>query len=74
MSVQVAVRVRPFNSRESEMGSKLCVEMDGNQTTLINFDDPKKNRSFAFDFSFWSHDEFEITQDGSVSIFNFSLY
>lgn len=38
--------------------------MDGNQTTLINFDDPKKNRSFAFDFSFWSHDEFEITPDG----------
>ena len=35
MSVKVAVRVRPFNGRESELGSKLCVDMKGNTTILL---------------------------------------
>ena len=35
-SVKVAVRVRPFNSREKEMGAKLCIRMDfATNTTYI---------------------------------------
>ena len=63
MSVKVAVRVRPFNSREKELGCKLCVEMNGNTTSLINPEDGK-NRDFTFDYSFWSHDQFEFDEAG----------
>lgn len=34
-SVKVAVRVRPFSQREIESNAKLCVEMDGNITTVV---------------------------------------
>ncbi len=33
-SVKVAVRVRPFNRRESDLGSRLIVGVDGNQISL----------------------------------------
>jgi len=64
MSIRVAVRVRPFNSREIELGSELCVDMEGNKTTLLCLEDPKKNRDFSFDYSFWSHSEFENDSTG----------
>jgi kinesin family protein 13 len=64
MSVKVGVRVRPFNSREQELGCKLCVDMVGNTTRLLDVDDPKRNRDFAFDYSFWSHDGFEPDANG----------
>lgn len=35
MSVQVAVRVRPFNEREIFMNSKCCVEMEDNKTRIL---------------------------------------
>jgi kinesin family member 13 len=31
---------------------------------LIDLEDPKKNRDFAFDYSFWSHDGFRLNDDG----------
>lgn len=34
-SVKVAVRVRPFSQRELESNAKLCVQMDGNITTML---------------------------------------
>ena len=56
-NICVAVRVRPFTQLEKDMNSALCVQMEGNKTTLINVDDPKrKNQEFYFDYSFWSHD------------------
>ena len=58
MSVKVGVRVRPFNQREIDLNCKLCVEMADKTTILIDTDDPKRNRDFAFDYSFWSHDGF----------------
>jgi kinesin family protein 13 len=64
MSVKVGVRVRPFNQREQELGCKLCVEMVGNTTRLLDVDDPKRNRDFAFDYSFWSHDGYEPDANG----------
>lgn len=35
MSVKVAVRVRPFNQRETERGSKCCIDMVNNTKLLI---------------------------------------
>ncbi len=66
MSVKVGVRVRPFNQRESDLGCKLCVDMIGNMTRLYDADDPEggKHRDFTFDYSFWSHDEFEPDERG----------
>ncbi|XP_056607205.1 kinesin-like protein KIF1A [Triplophysa dalaica] len=54
-SVKVAVRVRPFNSREISKESKCIIQMTGNTTTIINPKAPKENKSFNFDFSYWSH-------------------
>lgn len=58
MSVKVAVRVRPFNEREIKGNSKCCVRMQGPTTQLV---DPEngKDKTFTFDYSFWSHDGFE---------------
>lgn len=62
MSVIVAVRVRPFNDREKNLNSKLCVKMKDKTTFLI--DSQGNERKFAFDYSLWSHDEFSVTDDG----------
>lgn len=35
MSVKVAVRVRPFNQREIELDSKVCVDMHDKTTILL---------------------------------------
>ncbi len=64
-AVRVAVRVRPFNSREIAREAKLIIDMKGN-TTYIS--DPsaltEEPKSFSFDFSYWSHDGFEDRGDG----------
>uniref|UniRef100_A0A667X792 plus-end-directed kinesin ATPase n=1 Tax=Myripristis murdjan TaxID=586833 RepID=A0A667X792_9TELE len=54
-SVKVAVRVRPFNSREMGKESKCIIQMSGNTTTILNPKQPKENKSFNFDYSYWSH-------------------
>ncbi|XP_075881848.1 kinesin-like protein KIF1A isoform X8 [Nelusetta ayraudi] len=54
-SVKVAVRVRPFNSREMSKDSKCIIQMSGNTTTIINPKQAKDNKSFNFDYSYWSH-------------------
>uniref|UniRef100_A0A6Q2WRU4 plus-end-directed kinesin ATPase n=1 Tax=Esox lucius TaxID=8010 RepID=A0A6Q2WRU4_ESOLU len=54
-SVKVAVRVRPFNSREMAKDSKCIIQMSGNTTTILNPKQPKENKSFNFDYSYWSH-------------------
>lgn len=65
MSVKVAVRVRPFNERELSLknGQECCIEMEGPTTNII---EPRSNlpRSFTFDYSFWSHDDFIVDKDG----------
>jgi hypothetical protein len=60
-SVKVAVRVRPFNSREISRDSKCIIEMFDNTTTVIT--NPKlppgtsdSVKRFNFDYSYWSHD------------------
>ncbi|XP_059586836.1 kinesin-like protein KIF1A isoform X11 [Alligator mississippiensis] len=55
-SVKVAVRVRPFNSREMSRDSKCIIQMTGSTTTIINPKQPKETpKSFSFDYSYWSH-------------------
>ncbi|KAM4556859.1 kinesin-like protein KIF1A isoform 6-T6 [Fundulus diaphanus] len=54
-SVKVAVRVRPFNSREIGKESKCIIQMSGNTTTILNPKQPKESKSFNFDYSYWSH-------------------
>uniref|UniRef100_A0A2K6B9Y4 Kinesin family member 1C n=1 Tax=Macaca nemestrina TaxID=9545 RepID=A0A2K6B9Y4_MACNE len=65
-SVKVAVRVRPFNARETSQDAKCVVSMQGNTTSIIN---PKQSRdapkSFTFDYSYWSHTSAEDPQFAS---------
>ncbi|XP_065367273.1 kinesin-like protein unc-104 isoform X5 [Calliphora vicina] len=60
-SVKVAVRVRPFNSREISRESKCIIEMfDGTTTAITNPKVPPNSsesiKRFNFDYSYWSHD------------------
>ncbi|XP_064293676.1 LOW QUALITY PROTEIN: kinesin-like protein KIF1C [Phalacrocorax carbo] len=55
-SVKVAVRVRPFNARESSRQAKCVIQMQGNTTCITNPKLPKDaTKRFAFDYSYWSH-------------------
>lgn len=62
MSVKVAVRVRPFNSRELDLKSKNCIEMINNKTIIT--DSSNHSRDYTFDYSFWSHDSFQTSPEG----------
>ena len=64
MSVKVAVRVRPFNQREIDLNSTLCVKMEDNKTILK--DSNNESRDFIYDYSFWSHDGFHINENGLI--------
>ena len=63
MSIQVGVRVRPFNSREKERESECIIEMPGNNQTVIK-DELGREKKFTFDHSFWSHDGFRTLENG----------
>ncbi|XP_011505399.1 PREDICTED: kinesin-like protein KIF13A [Ceratosolen solmsi marchali] len=57
--IKVAVRVRPFNRRELELGTECIVEMTKNQTLLyypacLEKVERIKGKSFAFDHCFYS--------------------
>lgn len=59
-SVKVAVRVRPFNSREIGRDAHCIIEMSGNTTSITN---PKlapgsadSVKRFNYDYSYQSHD------------------
>ncbi|XP_028262678.1 kinesin-like protein KIF1C isoform X2 [Parambassis ranga] len=55
-SVKVAVRVRPFNSRELGRNAKCVIQMQGNTTCISNPKQPKDGaKNFTFDYSYWSH-------------------
>ena len=63
MSIQVGVRVRPFNAREKERESHCIIEMPGNNQTKI-YDEAGKGKTYTFDHSFWSHDGFRTLESG----------
>ncbi|KAJ8255033.1 hypothetical protein GJAV_G00200210 [Gymnothorax javanicus] len=55
-SVKVAVRVRPFNSRETNRDAKCVIQMQGSSTCISNPKQPKDAaKNFTFDYSYWSH-------------------
>ena len=53
--------MRPFNPREIELKSNLCIEMKNNTTKIMDENGDKKD--FTFDYSFWSHDGFTTRED-----------
>ena len=53
-NVKVAVRVRPFNSREKERDASCIIQMNGNVTSITNPENGEV-KNFAFDYSYWSH-------------------
>ncbi|XP_051852522.1 kinesin-like protein KIF28P [Antechinus flavipes] len=64
-SVKVAVRVRPFNQREKNAGSRCVISMQSGTTTIIH--DPKNPehiKTFTFDLAYWSHSGFQRDKDG----------
>ena len=64
-SVKVAVRVRPFNQREKDRGSKCVINMVDKLTQISDPDNPDQPpKDFSFDFSYWSHDQFHSDDIG----------
>lgn len=69
-SIKIAVRVRPFNAREKEANAQLVVKMAGATTTLLpppsegKTDRKYEERSFTFDYSYWTHDGFYSDDTG----------
>ena len=60
--------MRPFNEREKFLGCLCCVEMRDNTTVLHEMrGKQKKQHYFTFDYSFWSHDGYEVRQDGYMA-------
>ncbi|XP_061096949.1 kinesin-like protein KIF14 [Conger conger] len=55
-AVTVAVRVRPFNSREKTKNGQQVIFMD-NQETTVQHPDSKQSYTFNYDFSFCSIDK-----------------
>ncbi|XP_047992660.1 kinesin-like protein unc-104 isoform X3 [Leguminivora glycinivorella] len=72
-SVKVAVRVRPFNSREIARECKCIIEMAGNTTVIVNPKAPPGNKdaakSFNFDFSYWSHNPSDPEFSSQVMVY-----
>ncbi|XP_066480650.1 kinesin-like protein KIF14 [Tiliqua scincoides] len=54
--VIVAVRVRPFSTRDKDEETFQVVSMAG-QETVVQHPDTKQTYSFIFDFSFWSFEK-----------------
>ncbi|KAK6178426.1 hypothetical protein SNE40_013218 [Patella caerulea] len=64
-SLKVAVRVRPFNSREKDRHAKCIIKMHDNMTMIMNPDTPNEGpKKFTFDYSYWSHDGFKENANG----------
>lgn len=68
-SVRVAVRVRPFNQREIEKGSKAVIKMV-DKTTFITDPSTGQEKSFAFDHSYWSFDNTDPNYASQQTLFN----
>lgn len=65
MSIKVAVRVRPFNTREKDNNAKLIISMNSTQTSIQ--DEMGQDKTFTFDYSFWSHNQFITEENGYLS-------
>ncbi|XP_057200736.1 kinesin-like protein KIF28P [Triplophysa rosa] len=62
--VKVAVRVRPFNKRERDAGSRCVISMTSNNITIQDPRNQQNSRTFTFDYAYWSHSGFSRNKDG----------
>ncbi|XP_039521725.1 kinesin-like protein KIF28P [Pimephales promelas] len=62
--VKVAVRVRPFNKRERDAGSRCVISMTSNNISIQDPRNPQNSRTFTFDYTYWSHSGFIRNKDG----------
>ncbi|TWU79172.1 kinesin-like protein Klp8 [Metarhizium rileyi] len=76
-NIKVVVRVRPFNGREIDRGSKCIVEMKANQTVLTTPDGHGGKgakdagaKTFAFDRSYWSFNKEDSNYAGQSNLFD----
>ncbi|KAL6866207.1 hypothetical protein ACO1O0_002312 [Amphichorda felina] len=74
-NIKVVVRVRPFNGREIDRGSKCIVEMKENQTVLSSPDSHQgrkdsQAKTFAFDRSYWSFNKEDKNYAGQSNLFD----
>lgn len=76
-NIKVVVRVRPFNGREIDRGSKCIVEMKDNQTVLATPDGhggkgakAEGPKTFAFDRSYWSFDKSDSNYAAQSNLFD----
>ncbi|XP_074844513.1 kinesin-like protein KIF28 [Carettochelys insculpta] len=65
-SVKVAVRVRPFNQREKDAGSRCVISMNSNSTSIYDPKHPGHMKTFTFDLAYWSHSGFLKDKDGML--------
>ncbi|XP_072436259.1 kinesin-like protein KIF28 [Chiloscyllium punctatum] len=63
-SVQVAVRVRPFNQMEKDAGSCCIISMVLNSITVCHPRNRNNTKTFLFDLSYWSHNGFIKNKEG----------
>ncbi|NWX83880.1 KIF14 protein, partial [Nothoprocta pentlandii] len=67
--VTVAVRVRPFSSREKNENAFPVVSMSGSETVVQNLD-TNQVYSFSYDFSFWSFDKCHPSFASQAMVYN----
>ncbi|XP_049855904.1 kinesin-like protein KIF13A isoform X3 [Schistocerca gregaria] len=67
--IKVAVRVRPFNRRELELGTQCVVRMEGQQT-ILHHTERKQPKSFAFDHCFYSLDKDDVNFASQEIVFD----
>lgn len=66
MNIKVAIRVRPFNNRELDLNTDLCIKMTDTQTHILD-EEGKLQRTFTYDHCFWSFDGFVKDDKGYFS-------
>ena len=53
LSLKVAVRVRPQNRKEKDMGSEVCVDVHGSTLDVVRVEDPDAPpKSYTFDYAY----------------------
>ena len=65
MNIKVAIRVRPFNKREKDLRTTLCVKMSKNSTIIVD-EDGEEIKNYSYDYCFWSHDGYKTLKNGNL--------
>lgn len=64
MNIKVAIRIRPFNHREEQLKTDLCIKMESQTVYTLEPNGVVNGRSYTVDHCFWSHDGYRTTPDG----------